>query len=327
MPRFNSTRADVTRKTRSISPPIAHLVSGLAGIKPAVDTAIKLSNSLNDAKLQVQDQLSAKPPNEALAYLRSAAKSYVLFIPGGSWAMDSIFDTIDELHKTHRQEVDSIVYDAYNDIKNIINECGPLNAGSALAIFGVLRRRVGELGRVAGKASSDAVSLILDRNPKLREALGSKWTELKDLASRNGPETKKVYDDAANEILDTVQSKGVTEASVASMSQIVKQTADSQGRASGQKLNKFGKFVLEKVDVASQGRTEGVKNLSGGVSSDEFRTTVKAIPGVQWTIDPTPERQESKVTQPRAENVQEVMNEIDQDTLKTSKKPASRLTK
>ncbi|KAG8684335.1 hypothetical protein FRC11_012251 [Ceratobasidium sp. 423] len=336
--RFNSTRADsdVTHKARDSAISISHIISGLiggsavifsgylfyhfSGIKPAVDTVVNVSNNLKTAKTRIKESFS--PSNQALSYIRSIAKAHVAFIPGGSWAVDSIFDLTDELHSTRRKEIDSIIFDAYNDIKKITDKRGSMNVGSLLAILGVLRRRVGELGKVAGKASSDAVSPILKRYPGLRDALGGKWGEFRDFARSHGPETQRVYNDAENKIINTVESKGVNAASIATIVRIVrdksgeakrvaentswdawdharkqagsawqrmpdvrkvldddassltkfggsiatmssiharkawglvKQTADSTGRVSGNKFSEFKKFISKKVGPAERG--------------------------------------------------------------------------
>ncbi|KAJ1304443.1 hypothetical protein OPQ81_005590 [Rhizoctonia solani] len=217
--RFESMRADLSHTTNPSPVSISHVASGLAGggavllggylwyqfseVKTAVDASRRVSNTLNSTKARIKDSLP--PPNEALSYLRSVSKS-------------------------HREEIDSIISGAYNDIKKITNERKSMDLDSALAILGVFQKRAGELGTVAGKLSSDAVSPILDRYPKLRDALGGNWDEFKDFARRHGPEAKKLYDDTANRIIDTVKSKGVTAASIANIVQIVRDKSDEAKR-------------------------------------------------------------------------------------------------
>jgi len=242
--RFYTMAADVNHTAGPSPISTSHIASGLAGgglvvmsgylwyhfsgIKTAVDSSKRISKTLSNAKTQIQDSLP--PPNEALSYLRSVAKSYAVFIPGGSQYLDSVFDSIDELHNSHREEIDSIISGAYNDIKKITNERKSMDMDSALAILGVLQKRVGELGTVAANLSSDAISPILERHPKLRDALGGNWDEFKDFARRHGPEAKKLYDDTANKIIDTVKSNGVTAASVATIVQIVREKSDEAKR-------------------------------------------------------------------------------------------------
>ncbi|CUA74518.1 hypothetical protein RSOLAG22IIIB_11278 [Rhizoctonia solani] len=216
--RFYAMSADVNHTAGPSPVSISHIASGLAGggavviggVKTAVDSSQRIASTLNNAKVQIKNSLP--PPNEALSYLRSVTKSYAVFVPGGSQYVDSVFDSIDELHNSHREEIDSIVSGAYNDIKKITNERKSMDLDSALAILGVLQKRAGELGNVAGELSSDAVGPILDRHPN------------------HAPEVKKLYDDTANKIIDTVKSNGVTAASIATIVQIVREKSDEAKR-------------------------------------------------------------------------------------------------
>ncbi|CAE6384949.1 unnamed protein product [Rhizoctonia solani] len=242
--RFYAMSADVNHTAGPSPVSISHIASGLAGggavviggylwyqfsgVKTAVDSSQRIASTLNNAKVQIKNSLP--PPNEALSYLRSVAKSYAVLVPGGSQYVDSVFDSIDELHNSHREEIDSIVSGAYNDIKKITNERKSMDLDSALAILGVLQKRAGELGNVAGELSSDAVGPILDRYPKLRDSLGGNWDEFKQFARSHAPEVKKLYDDTANKIIDTVKSNGVTAASIATIVQIVREKSDEAKR-------------------------------------------------------------------------------------------------
>ncbi|KAG8707955.1 hypothetical protein FRC08_000195 [Ceratobasidium sp. 394] len=232
--RFNSTQSGKTSVDQS------HLVSGLvgggvvlvggylwyqfSGLKTAVDTSKRISSTITSAKNQAVQSLPE--PNEAVQYLRRVAKSYTVFVPGAAEHIDSVFDTIDELHDAHRDEVDKIINGAYTDIKKIVNQRKSMDLDSAFAILGILRQRLGEFATFAGNLSSDAMTPILDKHPKLRDSLGGSWDELKSLANRHGPEVKKLYDDTANKISDTVKSQGMTAFSLASIVQIVREKAD-----------------------------------------------------------------------------------------------------
>ncbi|KAG8725055.1 hypothetical protein FRC12_003224 [Ceratobasidium sp. 428] len=232
--RFNSTQPINNSASQS------HLVSGLAGggvvllggylwyhfsgLKTAVNTSQRISSTITSAKNQAIQSLPE--PNQAIQYLRSVAKSYAVFIPGAAASIDSTFDAIEELHDSHRDEVDEIISGAYTDIKKIVNQRKSMDLDSAFAIVGVLQQRLGEFATFAGNLSSDVMTPILDKNPKLRDALGGSWDELKSLANRHGPEVKKLYDDTANKITNTVKSQGVTASSLASIVQIVREKAD-----------------------------------------------------------------------------------------------------
>lgn len=104
---------------------------------------------------------AAPKPNEALAYLRSTAKAYAILIPGASATIDATFDAIDELHNAHREEVDVIIYNTYDDIKKLASS-GSVDLNTTLAILGAIQQRVVELSIIANKVHSKAIPAILD---------------------------------------------------------------------------------------------------------------------------------------------------------------------
>jgi len=213
---------------------------------------------------------SVPEPNEALAYLRSVAKSYAVLIPGAASSIDATFDSIEELHNTHREEVDEIISGAYKDIKKIVNERKSMDLDSALAILGVLQTRTGEFATFASKLSSDAMTPILQKHPKLRQSIGGSWDELKSLADRHGPEVKKLYDSTVEKITQTINSQGVSAASIASIVQIVrekseeaKKLAEKGAKDAWERASKQAKPALDKMPEVKKVLDENASALIG----------------------------------------------------------------
>lgn len=253
-----------------------YLMYYFSDLKTAVDASNRVTSTLKNAKDQVRQ--SIPPPNEALSYLRSVARSYAVFIPGGAASIDSVFDSVDELHAAHREEVDAIISGAYKDIKKIIDERKSVNVDSVLAVLGVLQKRAAELGNVTGNLTSDAVAPILERHPKLRDSIGGSWDEFKDFAKRNGPAVKKLYDDTANKIVDTVQSKGVTPTSIATIVQIVrdkseeaKKVAENTAKDAWERARKQAGPTLDKIPEIKKTLDENASVLmsigGGGIAA------------------------------------------------------------
>ncbi|KAG9119799.1 hypothetical protein FRC07_005009 [Ceratobasidium sp. 392] len=309
-PRFNSTQPANNTVNQS------HLVSGLAGggvvllggylwyhfsgLKTAVNTSQRISSTITSAKNQAIQSLPE--PNEAIKYLRGVAKSYAVFVPGAAAAIDSTFDSIEELHDSHREEVDKIINGTYTDIKKIVNERKSVDLDGALAVLGVLQKRFGEFATFAGNLSSDAITPILDKNPKLRDALGGSWDELKSLAKRHGPEVKKLYDDTANKIIDTVKSQGMTAASLASIVQIVreksdqaKQLAERGAKDAWERARKQAGPALDKIPDVKKVLDENASTLMsvgggglaaiGGSNAKEIWDRVKEVADAKGGID------------------------------------------
>jgi len=104
----------------------SHLAAGVAGgltvilagytayqfsdAKKAVDAARKTASYAQQARDKISDSVQATindgKPNEALAYLRKVAQSYVAMIPGASSYIDATFDSFDKLAETHGPEVE-----------------------------------------------------------------------------------------------------------------------------------------------------------------------------------------------------------------------------
>lgn len=130
-----------------------------SGAKSTVDTSTQVITALTASK---EKAIAAAPkPNDALAYLRSTAKAYAVFIPGAATAIDATFDALDELHNDHREEVDGIIYRTYEDIRKITSSKS-VDLESAVAVVTAIQQRAAELGAVASKVQSGAIPKIVD---------------------------------------------------------------------------------------------------------------------------------------------------------------------
>lgn len=211
--RFQSTTAG-TGPSSSAS--TSHLAAGVAGgavvlgggyvfyhfsgAKKAVDVSRTAQQYYAQAKQTVVEK-APKNPNEVLNFLRSTVKSYAGFIPGGSSYVDSTFDTLDQLHESHREEVDKILQSAYDEINGILKEKKEgLDVDTAWKILDVVKRRTGELEEVGKQAGKDLFQNVAEKYPQVSEKLGGGYQELKDMAQKRGPEARKILDDATNQV-------------------------------------------------------------------------------------------------------------------------------
>jgi hypothetical protein len=97
-----------------------------SGAKTFVDTAHTAKSKFETAFKKSTEQAPA--PNEAIQWLRETATSYAGFIPGAKGYVNSAFDDIDAIQKKHGDEVNAIVKDAYNQLKDVSNEGASLDA-------------------------------------------------------------------------------------------------------------------------------------------------------------------------------------------------------
>ena len=151
-----------------------------SGAKKAVDASRAASQYYQETKAAIASK-APKSPNEALDYLRDVARSYLVVIPGARPHVDAAFDTIDELRDTHGEDVNRIVSDGYEEVRVIIKDSGSMDAGMAMKILDVLRRRSAELEELGKKAGKDAVENA-EEGVKHQEERAEK--ELKDLVKQ-----------------------------------------------------------------------------------------------------------------------------------------------
>ncbi|TFK54318.1 hypothetical protein OE88DRAFT_1624751 [Heliocybe sulcata] len=180
-----------------------------SGLKTVVDTSKSAKAYLQQAHESVKEK--AKNPNEALAYLRQIAKSYVGLIPGLSSYVDSTFDAFDKLAEKHGDEVNAIAKKGYDEIQGIIKENGgKADFQTATKIMNVLQKRAAELQDLAKRAGGDAVEPLFEKYPQLKEKLGGGYEQFRELVEKQGPEAKKIFDDTKKQVME-IFSKGVSQ--------------------------------------------------------------------------------------------------------------------
>ncbi|KAF7792331.1 hypothetical protein EIP86_003367 [Pleurotus ostreatoroseus] len=187
-----------------------------SGVKKLVDTSKSTQEYLQRAKDSML-QNAPKNPNEALAFLRGVAKNYASVIPGAGAYVDSSFDMLDELHDTHRDELDRILQGTYEEVKGILKDVSDkglesLDMATVGKLMNVLRKRVGEINGLARRAGSDAFSRFEQRYPQVGQTLGSSYAELHSLAMRSGPEAKRLSEDAMKQVQDILSAKSSSDA-------------------------------------------------------------------------------------------------------------------
>ncbi|KAL4252629.1 hypothetical protein ABKN59_005293 [Abortiporus biennis] len=212
--RFQST----TTGTSSSGVSASHIAAGVAGgaavflggytyyhfsgAKKAVEASKAVKAYYDQTKQTLKDK-SPKSTSEALAFLRNITKSYAGVVPGAQGYVDSTFDTLEELHETHGDEVNKILNKTYTDIQAIIeDEKSGMDVETATRISGVLKTTVSELQKISKDVGKDAFSALEGKYPQLAEKLGTGYRELKQMAEKSGPEAKKLYEETSEQLKD-----------------------------------------------------------------------------------------------------------------------------
>ncbi|KAI0743833.1 hypothetical protein C8Q80DRAFT_1183375 [Daedaleopsis nitida] len=184
----------------------------MSGAKKAVDA----SRTVSAYYQQTKDAVAANAPNspnEALTQLRNFAQSYLVMIPGARSHIDAVFDTVDQLHESHGEEVDRLVSGTYQELRDIVRDANTVDAAMAMKILEVLRKRSSELQELGKKAGKDAFGSLSEKYPQLSEKLGGGYDEFKKLVEAHGPEAKKMYEDTSRQISE-IFSKGFSQDSI-----------------------------------------------------------------------------------------------------------------
>lgn len=185
-----------------------------------------------DAKRTIAEK-APKNPNEAIEFLRKTVKSYVGLVPGASAYVDSTFDALDELHATHGEEVEQLVQQSYDEMKQIMkDDKSGVNAQTATKVIEVIRRSTSRLEEIGKKAGQDAIQKLGERYPELKEKLGGSYEELRKAAEKNGPEAKRIYDETTRQILK-IFSSGFSPDKLNEAKDLVQSKASEIGDAAG----------------------------------------------------------------------------------------------
>jgi len=170
-----------------------------SGMATAVDTA-RQTKQYFDQALQSSKE-SMPPPNEAIQWLRQTAGTYSAFVPGAKQYVDKAFDDIEAVQKKHGPEVNKIVSEAYNEIKDLGLDKKGFSVEGATKVWGVLQKHLQNIGELAGDAAED----IMKNHPEMKEKFGGQWDQLNKMGDQYGPEAKKMADQTTGEVQDILK--------------------------------------------------------------------------------------------------------------------------
>ncbi|KAJ9145126.1 Apolipoprotein/apolipophorin [Pleurostoma richardsiae] len=279
--RFQSTSSSSTSSS-STNPA---LVGGLAGGAVAV-TAGYAWYHFSGAKQIVQTQKKARKyiesgvntlkektpePNEAIDYLRRTASQYAAFVPGAKGYVDTAFDDLDKIRARHGDEVDRIVREAYEELKQVAKDSkSVVSLEAATKAWDVLQKHLKRIGDLASDAAQD----ILENHPQLKEKLGGGVDQLKAYGENLGPEAKKQVDQTWDQIRDITKS-GVSAESVDKARKLVQEKVQQLQKLADdawQKGLEQAKPVLEKNPKVKQVLEENQDALKHGNLGELWKT-------------------------------------------------------
>ncbi|KAF2745088.1 hypothetical protein M011DRAFT_469801 [Sporormia fimetaria CBS 119925] len=237
-PRFQSTTSNASANApQGTSPAVIGALTGSlatltigyifyrqSGAKELLTATKKTKEYVNTATTKIKE--STPEPNEALNWLRQMAQSYAAFIPGARGYVDSAFDDLDAIRAKHGDEVDQIVSEAYDELRDVMGK-GDLSLLTAQKAWSVLMKHLGRIGDLAG----DAAQQIMDNHPQLKEKVGGNLDYLKEMGDQYGPEAKKEVQRTYDQISDIVKT-GMSPANIEKIRSVINEKVE--------KLKKLG---------------------------------------------------------------------------------------
>lgn len=249
-----------------------------SGIRPAVQTATQAKSYFDSTTGQLKAQFKeATPdnPNEVIQALRETANKYAKWLPGGTQYVDKAFEDLETVRKKHGSEVDSIVREAYGELRDASKKGMSLEALSEG--WEILQKH---LHRLSGLAA-DAGSEIINNHPQLKNQFGGSFDQLKQLGDKLGPDAKKQVDETWSQVseilghgfrMDTVDRirKLVQEKTeqVKKLGEQAWQKGYEQLQPMLEKNPQIKKLVEQNMDVFKQGNiSEAVNKVQSAISS------------------------------------------------------------
>jgi len=213
-------------------------------------------------------------PNEALNWLRGMAQSYAAFIPGAKQYVDAAFDDLDAIRAKHGEEVDNIVRDAYDELRDVAGN-GELSLLTAQKAWNVIVKHLGRIGDLAG----DAAQQIMDNHPQLKEKVGGNLDTLKEMGRNYGPEAKKEVDRTWDQIADIIKT-GVSAQNIEKIRKLVQEKTEKLqklGDEAWQKGMEQAKPYLDKNPTVKKLVEENADTLKQGKVGDLYNKIKKSV--------------------------------------------------
>lgn len=226
----------------------------LSGTKTLVDYAHSSKTQLDNVFKSATDK--APKPSEAVQWLKQTVEGYTKFIPGANQYVETAFQDVEKIQQNHGDEVNKIINNAYNELKDVTKQGASL--GAATEAWNVLQKCFKQLGELAGDAAED----ILDNHPEAKEKVGKQYKQLRQMAEQYGPEAKKQADDTIKQVQDIVKG-GLSADSIDKVRKLVQEKT--------QELRKYGDQAWEEGMRKAQPVLEKYPELKKQIDQNKDR--------------------------------------------------------
>lgn len=158
--------------------------------KQRIDQAFRSSSSAFTSSSGTPDA------HAATQWLRDTITPYARFIPGASGYVDQAFKDIEKVQEKHGDELNKIVKQTYDELKDITKDGASVETASRA--WEVLQKCMKHIGQLAGDAAGD----VMNEHPELKEKFGKGYKQLQQYGEQFGPEAKKQVEDTKKQVED-----------------------------------------------------------------------------------------------------------------------------
>jgi hypothetical protein len=337
-PRFQSTESASSGNAGAGSHAAIGAVSGASaallvgyvfyrqsGARDVVQASKTTQSYINAATKKIKEQ--TPEPNEALQWLRSAAQSYAAFIPGAKTYVDSAFDDLDAIRAKHGEEVDKIVSEAYEEMRQVLGK-GDMSLVTAHKTWDVITKHMSRIAELAGDASQQ----IMDNHPALKEKLGGNIDKLKEYVDRTWQQISDVVKtgvsasniekirsivqekvDKLKKMGDEAWDKGMEQAKPyldknPQVKKIVEENKDALKGGNVQELYERVKSAVEKGDTGDlESYVKSAANMAKQSGLGDYEKYLKQIPGGDQILPKLSQLQE--VAQKHGDEAQKILKD------------------
>jgi hypothetical protein len=251
---------------------VGYIFYRTSGARDVVVASKTTKAYVNSATKKIKE--TTPEPNEALAWLRNAAQSYAAFIPGAKGYVDSAFDDLDAVREKHGDEVDSIIREAYGEMRTVLSN-GDVSLVTAHKTWDILSKHMSRIADLAG----DSAQQIMDNHPQLKEKVGGNWDKLKEYGDKYGPEAKKEVDRTWNQVADVVKT-GMSPSNIEKVKSIVQEKVDKLKKLGDEAWDKGmeqAKPYLDKNPKVKELVEQNADALKGGDVQQLYNRIKKAV--------------------------------------------------
>jgi hypothetical protein len=251
---------------------VGYIFYRTSGARDVVMASKTTKAYVNSATKKIKE--TTPEPNEALAWLRNAAQSYAAFIPGAKGYVDSAFDDLDAVREKHGDEVDSIIREAYGEMRTVLSN-GDVSLVTAHKTWDILSKHMNRIADLAG----DSAQQIMDNHPQLKEKVGGNWDKLREYGDKYGPEAKKEVDRTWKQVGDVVKT-GVSPANIEKIKSIVQEKVDKLKKLGDEAWDKGmeqAKPYLDKNPKVKELVEQNADALKGGDVQQLYNRIKKAV--------------------------------------------------